>query len=370
MIVDWLIVGAGLTGLTIAERMATTRGASVLVIDRRSHVAGNAWDACNEHGIREHQYGPHIFHTNSEEVWQYLSRFTAWRPYVHRVLGSVQGQLVPLPFNLNSIDLLYPAATARRVTAKLLGGFAAGTRVPIPKLRQNQDAEIRDLADFVYRNVYEQYTIKQWALLPEELAPSVTARVPVVLSRDDRYFQDTWQAMPRDGYAAMAARMLDHPNIRVLLDTSWQDIKSAVRWKRLVFTGAIDEFFEYRYGALPYRTLHFERQTLPVERFQAAAVINYPNAPGLTRITEHKWLSGQSHPHTTVVTEYPRAHEVGTTVPYYPVPTEANRALYRRYAQDAAAMGPDTTFVGRLADYMYFNMDQAVARALRIVRNA
>lgn len=368
MEVDWLIVGAGLTGLTIAERVAATLGASVLIIDRRDHIAGNAWDAHNADGILEHRYGPHIFHTNSQEVWAYLSRFTRWRPYVHRVLASVEGQLVPLPFNLDSIDRLFPAATARGLTAKLLGRYPAEASVPILKLRRCDDPDLRYLADFVYRNIFERYTIKQWGLSPEELAPSVTARVPVVLSRDDRYFRDTWQAMPLDGYGAMAQRMLASPRIRVLLDTPWAEVRRTVRWRRLVFTGALDEFFDYRYGALPYRTLHFERETLPMEHYQRVAVINYPNAPALTRITEHKWLSGQSHPRTTIVREYPRAHDVGATIPYYPIPTQANRRLYRRYARDAAALGGTVMFAGRLADYMYFNMDQAVARALMLVR--
>ncbi len=370
MQVDWLIVGAGLTGLTVAERAARARGETVLVIDQRDHLAGNACDAPNREGIVEHRYGPHIFHTNSRNVWEYLSRFTAWRPYEHRVLASIEGRLVPLPFNLDSIDLLFPRPVAQRLTAGLLAHFGAQARVPILKLRASPERDMRFLADYVYRQVFEGYTLKQWGLLPEELLPSVTARVPVSVSRDGRYFQDTYQAMPRDGYLAMARRMVDHPNIRVLLNTPWKAIENDVRWKRLVFTGAVDEFFEFRHGPLPYRSLRFDSRTLPMERFQSAAVVNYPNAHPYTRITEAKWLTGQIHPRTALITEYPMAHAPGTTVPYYPVPTAANRRIHARYGRDTAGLPGNVTFVGRLADYTYYNMDQAVARALSLMKNA
>jgi len=364
MQVDWLIVGAGLTGATMAERIATERGESVLIVDQRDHVAGNAWDEYNEYGVLEHKYGPHIFHTNSKDVWAYLSRFTKWRPYFHTVLGSVEGQLVPLPFNLNSMDQLFPSDMAARIGKKLIDGYGYGSRVPILKLREVEDPDLKFLADYVYKNVFEQYTRKQWGLKPEDLAPSVTARVPILVSRDDRYFQDIYQAMPLHGYGTMVRKMLKHPNIKVMLNTRWQDICDQVKFKRMVFTGPIDEFFNYKHGELPYRSLKFDVQTLPQVQYQSAPVVNYPNEYDYTRITEQKFLSGQVHSHTTILTEYPQAHVVGKTVPYYPIPTDQNRELYRLYENEAKELKGRVIFIGRLADYMYYNMDQAVARAL------
>jgi UDP-galactopyranose mutase len=368
MKIDWLIVGAGLTGATFAERIASQRGESVLVIDQRDHIAGNAWDEYNEHGILEHKYGPHIFHTNSKDVWNYLSNFTQWRPYFHRVLGSIDGKLVPLPFNLNSIDQLFPATLAARLTEKLINGYGFGSRVPILKLREAEDPDLKFLADFTYKNVFEQYTKKQWGLKPEDLSPSVTARVPILVSRDDRYFQDIYQGMPQLGYGAMVRKMLHHPNIRVMLNTNYQKIKAQVSFERMVFTGPLDEFFEYKHGQLPYRSLRFDVQTHPVEEYQSAAVINYPNEYDYTRITEQKWLTGQAHAHTTTLTEYPMAHVVGETVPYYPIPTDENRQQYKLYEAEAASLGDKVIFAGRLADYIYYNMDQAVARALALFK--
>lgn len=364
MKVDWLIVGAGLTGATFAERIASQRGESVLIIDQRDHIAGNAWDEYNDHGIQIHKYGPHIFHTNSTEVWQYLSQFTQWRPYFHKVLGSIDGMLVPLPFNLNSIDQLFPQAMASRLANKLIEGYGYGSRVPILKLIETSDEDLKFLADFVYKNVFESYTQKQWDLKPEQLSPSVTARVPILVSRDDRYFQDTYQAMPLNGYASMVRNMLKHPNIKVMLNTKWQDIKDQITYKRMVFTGPIDEYFAYQFGELPYRSLNFDVQTHNQELYQAAAVINYPNEYEYTRITEQKWLTGQVHAQTSVLTEYPLPHQNGKTIPYYPIPTEANRELYRCYQGEANKFDGKVLFIGRLADYMYYNMDQAVASAL------
>lgn len=366
MKIDWLIVGAGLTGATFAERIASQRGESVLIIDQRDHIAGNAWDEYNASGILEHKYGPHIFHTNSKQVWDYLSQFTQWRPYFHKVLGSIDGKLVPLPFNLNSIEQLFPPVMAERISTKLVKTYGFGSRVPILKLREAEDEDLRFIADYAYKYVFEQYTLKQWGMRPEDLSPAVTSRVPILVSRDDRYFQDAYQAMPLHGYSAMVRRMLTHPNIRSMLNTRWQDIQKEVTFNRMVFTGPIDEFFQFKHGKLPYRSLRFDVQTLPVERHQPAAVINYPNEYDFTRVTEMKWLTGQSHAHTTVLNEYPLQHVNGETVPYYPIPTDANRQQYRLYEEDGMALGDKVVFSGRLADYMYYNMDQAVARALTI----
>jgi len=286
MKVDWLIIGAGLSGATMAERIASQRGETVLIVEQRDHIAGNAWDEYNAHGILEHKYGPHIFHTNSKNVWDYLSQFTQWRPYFHKVLAFVEGQLVPVPFNLNSIDKLFPVAMATRLTEKLVNGYGFGSRVPILKLRETNDDDLRFLANYVYKNVFEQYTKKQWGMKPEALAASVTARVPILVSRDDRYFQDVYQAMPLQGYGNLVRNMLKHPNIRIMLNTRWQDIQEQISYNRMIFTGPIDEYFEYKHGQLPYRSLRFDVQTLPITQYQIAPVINYPNEYDYTRITE------------------------------------------------------------------------------------
>jgi len=369
MKVDWLIIGAGLSGATMAERIASQRGETVLIVEQRDHIAGNAWDEYNAHGILEHKYGPHIFHTNSKNVWDYLSQFTQWRPYFHKVLAFVEGQLVPVPFNLNSIDKLFPVAMATRLTEKLVNGYGFGSRVPILKLRETNDDDLRFLANYVYKNVFEQYTKKQWGMKPEALAASVTARVPILVSRDDRYFQDVYQAMPLQGYGNLVRNMLKHPNIRIMLNTRWQDIQEQISYNRMIFTGPIDEYFEYKHGQLPYRSLRFDVQTLPITQYQIAPVINYPNEYDYTRITEQKCLSGQEHTQTTILTEYPLAHTVGETIPYYPVPTDANRELFRNYENEAKKLEGKVLFIGRLADYMYYNMDQAVARAMSMSRN-
>jgi UDP-galactopyranose mutase len=369
MKVDWLVVGAGLTGATFAERMANVRGETVLIVDQRDHIGGNVWDEFNEHGVLVHRYGPHIFHTNSKWVWDYLSQFTHWRPYFHKVLGSIDGKLVPLPFNLNSIEQLFTPDMAQRLSNKLIEAYGFGSRVPILKLREAEDTDLRFIADYVYKNIFETYTIKQWGLRPEELCPSVTARVPILVSRDDRYFQDTYQAMPSLGYGAMVRRMLAHKNIRIMLNTRWQDIEGQVSFNKMVFTGPIDEFFEYKHGQLPYRSLRFEMQTHPTESYQSAAVVNYPNEYDYTRITEQKWLTGQSSSHTTTLAEYPLAHVNGETVPYYPIPTDKNREQFKLYKAEASKLTDKVIFAGRLADYIYYNMDQAVASALKKCRS-
>lgn len=363
---NWLIVGAGLTGATFAERIANERGEKVLIIDQRDHIGGNAWDEYNEHGILEHKYGPHIFHTNSDQVWNYLSRFTQWLPYSHKVLAQIDGQMVPLPFNLNSIDKLFSDSMAERFSDKLIALYGFGARVPILKLRQAEDEDLRFLADYAYRNVFENYTRKQWDLGPEDLSPAVTARVPILVSRDDRYFQDRYQAMPRHGYGAMVRRMLRHDKISVMLSTRWQDIAAEVDYGRMIFTGPIDEYFGFKHGELPYRSLRFDVQTHPMRQYQPAAVVNYPNDYAYTRITEQKALTGQDHVHTTVLVEYPQPHVHGQTTPYYPIPTDANKALHKLYEQDAETLAEKVMFAGRLGDYQYYNMDQAVARALSL----
>jgi UDP-galactopyranose mutase len=356
---DWLVVGAGFAGSVLAERLAREAGQRVLVCDRRPHVAGNAYDHYDDAGILVHRYGPHIFHTNSAEVFRYLSQFTHWRPYQHRVLASVDGQLVPFPINLDTINRLY----GTNLSALDLPAFFESMAEPRHPIRTSEDVVLSTVGRDLYLKFFRNYTRKQWDLDPSELDASVTARVPTRDNRDDRYFTDTYQAMPLHGYTRMFERMLDHPNVKVLLNTDYREVEHFVPYDRMVYTGPIDEFFEYRYGKLPYRSLEFRFETVDVPVFQPAPVVNFPNEYEYTRVTEFKYLTGQEHPRTTLVYEYPRAEGD----PYYPVPRPENAELYREYKALAEAM-PDTVFVGRLATYRYYNMDQVVAQALAVFR--
>lgn len=365
MKVDWLVVGAGFTGATFAERVASQLGQKVLLIDRRPHVAGNAYDEFNEAGILVSRYGPHIFHTSSRRVWQYLSQFTTWRPYAHRVQCMIHGHAAPLPFNLTSLRMLFPSRQAEEMEGALVSEYGFGSRVPILRLRKN--TLLKPLADFVYENVFLGYTTKQWGLPPDALDPSVTARVPIAISHDDRYFSDPYQAIPLDGYTRLFQRMLAHDNIWLMLNTKFADVMGQIEYRHMLYTGALDELLKHRRGILPYRSISFVFATHNKRQHQAVGTVNYPNEYDFTRITEQKHLTGQNSPATTLVTEYPVAHVPTRTEPYYPVPQEANRHLYDDYLlQSQSAFGPQAHFAGRLADYRYYNMDQAVARSLRL----
>ncbi len=356
---DWLVVGAGFAGAVLAERLAHVRGERVLVVDRRDHVGGNAYDHLDEAGVLIHRYGPHIFHTNSEAVFAHLSRFTAWRPYEHRVLGQVDGQLVPIPINLDTVNQLYGLS----LTSDELEGWFAARAEPVTEVRTSEDVIVSRIGRELYEKFFQGYTRKQWGLDPSQLDRAVTARVPVRTNRDDRYFTDTFQAMPRDGYTRMFERMLDHPNITVRTGTDYAQIAGTVRFRRLVWTGPVDEFFDWRFGKLPYRSLRFRHETLKGERFQPVGTVNYPQDQDYTRISEYKHMTGQEHPCTSVTYEYPTAEGD----PYYPVPRPENQALYKRYEALADAER-DTWFVGRLATYRYLNMDQVVGQALGAFR--
>ena len=366
MNVDWLIVGAGFTGCTLAERIATQLNQKVLLIDRRNHVGGNAYDYHDQNGILLHKYGPHIFHTNSKKVWDYLSAFTEWRPYYHHVLAVIDGKKVPVPFNLNSLRQLFPQRYAERMEETLMEEYGFEVKVPILKMREHPNAELRTLADFIYKNVFFGYTVKQWELTPEELDPLVTGRVPVYISRDDRYFQDTYQGMPRYGYSAVFQRMLDNRNIRILLNTDFRELEGLARFNRMVYTGPVDDYFDHIHGYLPYRSLRFEFVTADEERVQEVGTVNYPNDYDFTRITEQKYLSGQKLPVSTLVVEYPQRHVPGQTEPYYPIPREENKEQYNLYLQEVEKLNGTVLLAGRLADYKYYNMDQAVAHALKL----
>jgi UDP-galactopyranose mutase len=363
---DWIVVGAGFVGAVVAERLSSQLDKRVLLVDRRNHIGGNAYDCVNQHGHLIHRYGGHIFHTNAQRVVDYLSKFTDWIDYEHRVVGMIGGRLVPIPFNLTSIDILFPAKQAAALKDELVSAYDIDTKIPILTLRQSNDPTIRELADFIYANVFSGYTRKQWGLEPEQLNPSVTGRVPVHLSYDDRYFQDRFQKMPAKGYTRMFERILADDRIHVELNVSITPNDLAQSKSSILFTGAIDEFFSYCYGPLEYRSLEFDFQTYQVARHQSVAQVNYPASHDFTRIIEFGHLTGQRDRATTVAIEYPRAHNPGQTIPYYPVPTEQNAALYARYEQLAAEAVPHIVFAGRLADYRYYNMDQAIGRALSV----
>jgi UDP-galactopyranose mutase len=356
---DYLIVGAGFAGSVIAERLASVADKKVLVIDRRNHVGGNAYDHYNDDGLLVHRYGPHIFHTNSREVFEYLSQFTEWRQYQHRVLACVDGMLLPIPINLDTINKLYGLSLNSFEVEKFLESKAEQRE----RLRTSEDVVVSKVGRDLYEKFFRNYTRKQWGLDPSELDASVTARVPTRTNRDDRYFTDTYQAMPKHGYTRMFERMLGHPNIKVMLNVDYREIERIIPHKELVFTGPVDEYFDCRFGKLPYRSLEFKHETLDREVHQPAPVVNYPNDFLYTRVTEFKYLTGQEHRKTAVVYEYPRAEGD----PYYPVPRPENAELYQKYKALADAT-KGVHFVGRLATYKYYNMDQVVAQALTTFR--
>jgi UDP-galactopyranose mutase len=353
---DYLIVGAGFAGSVLAERLANS-GRKVLIIDKRPHIGGNAYDHYNDSGILVHKYGPHIFHTNSRDVFEYLSRFTAWRRYEHRVLASVDGQLVPIPINLDTVNRLY----GLNLTAFQVTEFFESLAEPREEIRTSEDVIVSKVGRELYEKFFRNYTRKQWGLDPSELDASVTSRVPVRTNRDDRYFSDTYQAMPLHGYTRMFESMLDHSNIKIMLNTDYHEVSGLIPYREMVYTGPIDEYFGFRFGPLPYRSLEFRHETLNVEELQPVAVVNYPNEHLYTRVTEFKHLTGQEHPKTSIVYEYPCAEGD----PYYPVPRPENADLYRKY-RTLAEQTEGVHFVGRLATYRYYNMDQVVAQALAL----
>jgi UDP-galactopyranose mutase len=354
---DYLIVGAGFAGSVLAERLARGSGKKVLLVDRRPHIGGNAFDHYDDAGVLVHKYGPHIFHTNSREVFEYLSTFTAWRPYEHRVRASVDGQLVPIPINLDTINQLYGLS----LTSMQVEDFFASVAEPRETVRTSEDVVVSRVGRELYEKFFRGYTRKQWGLDPSQLDSMVTARVPVRTNRDDRYFSDTYQAMPLRGYTRMFENMLDHENIKILLNTDYREVVDMIPHDKMIYSGPVDEFFDYRYGKLPYRSLKFEFQTVNQEWVQPVAVLNYPNEHLYTRVTEFKHLTGQEHPKSSLVYEYPMAEGD----PYYPVPRPENNELYKKY-QALAEERSNVHFVGRLATYKYYNMDQVVAQALSV----
>ncbi len=355
MTYDYLIVGAGLAGCVLAERLANESQRTVLLVEQREHIAGNAYDVRNEEGLFIQRYGPHIFHTKSKRVWDYLSRFTTWNGYTHRVLAQVGDRQVPLPISLATMERLFD----RPFTAEQLAAYFEQRRVERSTIENARDVVVSQVGEELYELFFKNYTKKQWGLYPEQLAPEVTKRLPVRFDRDTRYFDDPYQGLPEEGFTAMVERMLESPSITLRLGTDYAQVAGCESYRRAIYTGPIDAFFDYALGRLPYRHLRFRFETLSAKQFQDVGVVNYPNEHDYTRITEFKHLYLQSHPKTTICYEYSGVE--GT--PCYPIPTPANRRLYDAYRARANELD-NVHFVGRLAQYEYLNMDQVVERAL------
>ena len=372
-----LVVGCGMAGTVIARELAERANKKVLILEMNDHIGGNAYDLVSESGILVHRFGPHIFHTNNQRVYDYLSRFTQWQNYAHEVVGDIHGQLMPIPFNLNSLHLAFVPDKAARIEQKLIEIYGLGSKVPILDLRQQSDPELAETADFIYNNIFLYYTQKQWGLAPEEIDSLVTARVPVYISYDNRYFQDTYQGMPSTSYTSLFECLLDHPNIEIQLNS---DARRLLRLESgevffdgspfngtVIYSGPVDELFECRYGQLPYRTLDFVFETHDVTWYQPKGTVNYPVDQPYTRITEFKHLTGQALPgRTTIVKEYPRAYTgAANETPYYPIQSPESAAVYERYRQLTDEFA-DFHLLGRLAEYKYYNMDAIVEKALTL----
>ncbi|MCC6412066.1 MAG: UDP-galactopyranose mutase [Saprospiraceae bacterium] len=356
---DYLIVGAGLAGSVLAERLASKANKKVLLIDKRNHIGGNTFDYYNSDGILVHKYGPHIFHTNSKDVFDYLGKFTEWRPYEHHVLASVDGQLVPIPINQNTVNALY----GLNLSSQQVQDFFDSKAEKKDQILTSEDVVVNVVGRELYEKFFKHYTVKQWALDPSELDASVTARVPTRTNKDNRYFTDSYQAMPLHGYTKMFHRLLDHPNIHVMLNTDYKDVVDEIKFKTLIYSGPIDAYFDFCFGKLPYRSINFKSQTIDGEQYQETGTVNYPMSQAYTRITEFKHLTGQKHEKTSIVFEYPTAEGD----PYYPIPRKENMEIYNQY-KALAALEPNTFFTGRLGTYKYYNMDQVVAQSLTLFK--
>ena len=352
-------MGAGLAGSVLAERLASTANKKVLLIDKRNHIGGNTYDYYNSDGILVHKYGPHIFHTNSKDVFDYLGNFTEWRPYEHHVLASVDGQLVPVPINQNTVNTLYGLNLSQQQVQDFFNSKAEKK----DQILTSEDVVVNAVGRELYEKFFKHYTVKQWALDPSELDASVTARVPTRTNKDNRYFTDVFQAMPLHGYTNMFHRLLDHTNISIMLNTDYLDVVKEVKFKTLIYTGPIDAYFDYCFGKLPYRSINFKSQTVNSENYQPTGTVNYPMSQAYTRITEFKHLTGQKHDKTSIVFEYPTAEGD----PYYPIPRKENLAIYNQY-KALAAKESNTFFTGRLGTYKYYNMDQVVAQSLAMAK--
>jgi UDP-galactopyranose mutase len=373
---NYIVIGSGFAGSVIAERIANILNEKVLIIEKRNHIGGNCYDYKDENGIIVHKYGPHLFHTDFKEVWEYLSNFTDWNIYQHRVLAFVDGKKIPIPFNFNSIEMLFPNTLANKLINKLLEKYQYGAKVPILELKNEKDKDLQFLANFVYEKIFKNYTAKQWGLSPEEIDPQVTARVPIYIGRDDRYFSDTYQGVPKEGYNKIFKNMLNNPNIKIMLNTDFKEIINidyeakkvfffGQEFKgKLIFTGMIDELFYYKFGKLPYRSLVLKFETMEKEYFQETTTINYSNNYDFTRITEFKHIHPVETKKTTILKEYPKQYKEGD-IPYYPVFSELIMDRYNKYSEYAEYFDK-IKLVGRLAEYRYYDMDDIIKRALEI----
>lgn len=370
---DYIIVGAGLAGCVMAERIANILDKKVLIIEKRDHIGGNCYDYYDENNILVHKYGPHLFHTDSKEVWEYLSHFTRWHDYQLQVLGFIDGKNVPIPFNLNTLNELLPNDSAEKLKKKLLDTIGYNNKIPILKLREVDDKDLKFLANYIYKKVFVNYTKKQWGLTPEELDPTVTERVPIVVSKDNKYFQDRYQGVPINGYTQMFSAMLKSSNIELMMNTGFNDLiklsnneifflKEKFEGK-LIFTGQIDELFNYELGELPYRSLKFEFETISKEYFQEVGIVNYPNDYDFTRITEFKHFTNQKTQKTSIVREYPKKYQKDQDIPYYPINKKEYYDLYLEYLERSSSIN-GLILIGRLAEYKYYNMDTIVKVAL------
>jgi len=356
---DYVIVGAGFAGSVLAERLASQSNKKILLIDKRNHIGGNAYDFYNQDGILIHKYGPHIFHTNSEDIFNYLSKFTKWRHYEHKVLASVENQLLPIPINLDTVNRLY----GHNFTSEELAAYFEKVGEKIETIRTSEDVVVSQIGRDLYEKFFKGYTLKQWGCDPSQLDKMVTSRIPTRTNQDDRYFTDKFQYMPLQGYTRMFENMLDHPNIYIMLNTDFAEVKDYFDYRKIIYTGPVDEYFDYCYGKLPYRSLRFEHSTVDTPTFQKVAVVNYPVTEKFTRITEYKHLTGQEHSKTSITHEYP----CWDGDPYYPVPKPENALLYQQY-KELAELLPNVHFVGRLGTYRYYNMDQVVGQALTLYK--
>ncbi len=375
---DYIIVGAGFAGSVMAERIATQLNKKVLIIEKRKHIAGNCYDLKDQNNILIHRYGPHLFHTDNKKVIEYLSAFTEWDIYNHRVLAMIDGKKVPIPFNINTLYEVFPDSLAKILEEKLLKEYSYNSKVQILELKKSTDKDLRFLADFVYEKIFVYYTAKQWGMKPEEMDSAVTARVPIFVGKDDRYFNDTYQNLPQQGYTKLFEKMLDHENIKLLLNTDFKEVVK-IDGKEIslfgqkfqgtvVYTGQIDELFDYKFGNLPYRSVNMKFETVDKEFYQEAATVNYPNNYDFTRITEFKHIHPTKSDKTTILKEYPQDHMPTRNTPYYPIFTDENQEKYNQYFKYSKQF-KNLVLVGRLAEYKYYDMDDVVERALEVYEN-
>lgn len=377
---DVIIIGSGIAGAAAARVLAEEQNKKVLILEKKNHIGGNCYDEKDEYGVLIHRYGPHIFHTGNEEVFTWLSRFTEWYRFGHEVVARVGDRLIPVPFNLNTLRIVYGEKEGAALELKLKAKFGLDARVPILKLREQEDPAIRAIADYVYENIFLHYTMKQWGQTPEEIDPAVTGRVPVVISYDNRYFSDKYQGVPLYGFTPMFEKMLDHPNIEVRTETDARSILTLDEETKticlagepfggeMIYTGPVDELFDCRFGRLPYRTLRFDFEHYSYPDYQGHSVVNYTVSEDYTRITEFKHLTGQKTRGTTIVKEYPLAYTGAEgEIPYYAIQNPQNNALYEKYAQ-LAGQFRGFHLLGRLAEYKYYNIDAMAARAMTLAR--